>query len=248
VTNIALENIKLGKKVYFYALEAEEAEIERRLKYKLIAERYYAAGNREPISFQDWYYGDVNLKRYENGLQFPMLENLFTKYRTTDFTPRHLVASYNALRGKADLIILDHLHYVDLDNDESNAEMKSLLKTIKAAALVTRVPCVAVSHLRKRDGNSRKDIAELDDFHGSSDITKISTKCILMQAGELDAEGNSITYIHASKNRHGGERTKYLAAVRFNPRTNAYLPDVALFGVSNGKITKTASKPYWMGK
>lgn len=246
VVNIAMENIKAGRKVYFLALEAEEAEIERRLKYKMIAERYYADGNTEPISFQDWYYGDIDLSEYEKNINLPALDNLFTRYRTADFRPEHLTAAYHALKGKADLIILDHLHYIDMDDEDSNAEMKNLLKTIKSAATLTRTPCVAVAHLRKKNGDAKKDIAELDDFHGSSNITKIATKVILMQAGEMDADGNSITYIHAAKNRHGGERTKYLAAVKFNPRTNSYLPEVALFGVSGGKVTKQATTPHWM--
>lgn len=246
VTNIALTNIQDGKKVYFFALEAEDAEIERRIKYRMIADLYYAEGNTEPISFIDWYYGNIDLSSFEARIESPQLENLFTKYRSGEFRIKNLTAAYNALKGKAQLIILDHIHFVDLEDDGSNTEMKELLKTIKELANVNKIPCIAVSHLRKRTGDKKKDIAELDDFHGSSDITKIATKVVLLQAGKITEDGNSITYIHASKNRHAGERTKVLAALKFNPRTNSYLPEVAIYGVNEGKISEKQVNPYWM--
>jgi replicative DNA helicase len=246
VTSIARHNALAGKRVYFFALEAYPDEIERRVKYKSLAIKYFADGNKEPISFQDWLSGDVNLDKYESDIKANELDNLFTFYNTGDFSIQHLVAAYNALAGKADLIILDHLHFIDFEDDASNSEMKSLLKAIKKMADITNIPCIAVSHLRKRDSSAKKDIPELDDFHGSSDITKIATKTIILQGAGIDDEGNCLTYIHAAKNRMGGDRTKYLAILKFDPLTNSYLNDVAIRAVKDGKIDKAPSMPYWM--
>lgn len=246
VTSVARHNALQGKRVYFFALEAYPEEIERRVKYQAISERYYADKNTSPISFQDWLVGEVDLARYESNISFSELDNLFTYYGDSEFKMKHLIAAYNALADKADLIILDHLHYIDFDEESSLAEMKLLLKSIKKMADITRIPCIAVSHLRKRDSNAKKDIPELDDFHGSSDITKIATKTIILQSAGVDAAGLCLTHIHAAKNRIGGDRTKYAATLKFNPHTNKYLDHAQVRPVRDGKIHDEISRPYWM--
>ena len=58
--NVALANVAKGKKVHYIALEAEDLEIERRIKYQLFARSFFSDPNRPkiPISFQQWMVGD----------------------------------------------------------------------------------------------------------------------------------------------------------------------------------------------
>ena len=79
-----------------------------------------------------------------------------------------------------DLIVVDHLHYVDGDDDEN--EHKSLGDTVKAIRDVSlRIgrPIVLIAHLRKRDARAKQLVATLDDFHGSSNVVKICTQAII---------------------------------------------------------------------
>src|SRR5688572_24796361 len=69
--NIAYANLFEGKRVHYIALEASIYEIERRLKFPLVLERYYADPQRprleNKLSFADWISGAhiEALKPYE---------------------------------------------------------------------------------------------------------------------------------------------------------------------------------------
>jgi hypothetical protein len=250
--DIALKAVKAGKRVYFFALEGEEAEIERRMKYKMMAGLYYATKGPEAkrINFQDWYYGELDLSEFEAQANdyVKRFSNLHTFYRTSAFGVDELINTYVLLKDKADLVVLDHLHYVDLDDETSNAKMKELCKALKDMTQITRVPCVAIAHLRKLQSDKRykKALPDLSDFHGSSDITKICTKAILLAPAGYE-DGKALTYIHAAKNRHGGERTKVVAEVKFDPSTNTYGDKCKFYAIRDGELEPT-DVPAWYFK
>ena len=62
---IAKANAQRGKRVFYLALEGEEAEIERRLKYQLVSERLWASPLfpqelKQGMNFLDWYSGRLD--------------------------------------------------------------------------------------------------------------------------------------------------------------------------------------------
>jgi replicative DNA helicase len=153
----------------------------------------------------------------------------------------------------SDLIILDHLHYVDLDSKSNeNSEMSKLLKKLRHLTLVLGIPIICIAHLKK--GSAKTLVPELDDFHGSSEITKIATTCLMLApcrnftATDLGYEGGLPTFMRIAKFRLGGERTGTVGMAFYDRNTGNYLDKYAV-GRLNFSETKwtpnTDRPPYW---
>lgn len=237
-TAIAHHNVKSGKRVHYFALEAEEREIERRMKYRALMDLVYAEGSQVPrdvrqrMNYIDWYAGKLDGatgELVEKAIDRKVAEEfktLNTYYRIGgNFGIEDLSRLFLAIQDQTDLIILDHLHYVDIEDDNENRGVKDVVKRIRDIALGLGKPVIVVAHLRKSDRRNASLLPDLDDFHGTSDITKIATKCIMMApARDQSAPRPHLwpTYMHAPKCRTEGGRTRYAGLLLFNSRMQSY--------------------------
>jgi hypothetical protein len=245
-TITALHNCQQGRRVHYFALEAEDREIERRMKFQLVANAYYRNGaERPPIRYLDWYMGklDRELAQYEKQADERLnhvLANLHTFYRLDSFTSDDFCRQLEEIKGDTDLVILDHLHYVDSADENENRGYKKTVKQIRDAALRVGKPTIIVAHVRKGDRRNEPLIPSVEDFHGSSDIPKMATKAIMI-AGAYDTP-NPIpflwnTYIQISKCRLDSAATRYAALVAFDSRHNLYQDAYTL-----GRLTEAGRK------
>lgn len=236
---IAQANAAAGKRVYMLALEAHEDEIEQRIMYNMLARLvfgqtrdgrpYLDQDARERMNYLDWSLGylDDIVGEYEpivEGMIKQKLPTLNTLYRDRDFDVSDLAQRLAELQGKADLVILDHLHYVDSKDENENRAAKEIMKTIRAANQKTGVPAIVVAHLRKRGAGKSALIPDLDDFHGSSEITKIATAAVMLSRATDNPNANdwvANTYITIPKARAGGA-CPYVAMVPYDTRRNEY--------------------------
>jgi replicative DNA helicase len=240
-TSIALENASEGGEdmkgvpVHYFALEAEDTEIERRIKYGLISREYYKDGaeNKPFICYMDWRMGknDHLYAPLEEKLQ-PTFEaavkNLNTLYRTSgsfdmNSLERHLLDVVTESR----LIVIDHLHYIDTEGDDENKAYKRVVKLVRDIVLHYSVPVILIAHLRKKQGGRSQHtvMPVIDDFHGTSDVPKIATTCIMMAPAFDQAAHHPWqypTYIGAVKSRLDGSRTRYAGLTNFDARTSRY--------------------------
>lgn len=261
-TLTAMANARAGKRVHFFALEAEPNEIERRIKYQMLAEAFFKSGIRKEfpgihLSYLDWYYGKLEqLERMETEIESVFKElypSLWTYYRSAgDFTVQDFEKKFLAIQDQTDLIICDHVHYFDSDDENENRALKTTVKKIRDLALLAGKPVVLVAHVRKSERRIKQVVPSLDDVHGSSDITKIATKVIaLAPCPQAAGQGNRWpTYIRAAKCRVDGSRTKFVGLVGFNADTNAYERDYFLGRLSPGEdefegIRSFNEMPYW---
>ncbi len=234
-TIIAHENVKAGKRVHYFALEAEDREIERRMKYRELSDMMWksaaARAVRERLNYVDWYAGRLDGatgERIEQEIDNRVtneFKTLNTYYRSGSFGLDELSRLFLAIQDQTDLIILDHLHYVDIEDPNESRGIKDVVKRIRDISLGLGKPVIVVAHLRKSDRRSPMLIPDLDDFHGSSDITKIATKCIMLAPARDQSSGEAHlwpTYIHAPKCRMEGSRTRYAGLVSFNSRMSTY--------------------------
>jgi hypothetical protein len=241
-TSISLENATVGGAdgkgvpVHYFALEAEEDEIERRIKYGLISGAYYTENNgpdRAYISYKAWRMGYIDhiLAPYEEKMQGQLEEsvkNLNTLYRTSgSFDLKALERNLLDVIMDSRLIVIDHLHYIDTDGDDENKAYKHTVKLIRDIVLHYSVPVVLIAHLRKKQGGFKNQplMPSIDDFHGTSDVPKIATTCIMMAPASGHAAAHpwqKPTYIGVVKNRLDGGLTRYCALVNFNERTRRY--------------------------
>ena len=227
--NIARANVEKGKKVHYIALEAEYLEIERRIKYQLFAKHFFSDPNRPSvsISFQNWMLGDFieSCVAYEALAASEFIKTygtLFTFYKSNKFDVDDLIRTVTECADETDLIILDHVHYMDLDGKNENIAIKEIAKTARDLALEMGKPIILVSHVRKSDRGSVSFAPGLEEFHGSSDLYKIATKAITIGPGAMNSDGQIETYFRIVKNRFEGSVTRYIGKSFYNSREGRY--------------------------
>lgn len=246
VTRIAGTNALNKKRVVLFALEAEENEIERRLKYSLMARAYklknFGTGARD-VDYANWRLGKLEkeLGPYEdiaNGWM-DRYSSLKTVYRKGgEYTIDQLERDIVRLAPETDLIIVDHLHYIDVVDDDEHMGMKKIVKKLRDLALGLGLPIVLVAHMRKTQGGKYAPIIpSIEDFHGSSDIIKIATTAVILSpcyspgwadARMPDFDGTWATYFRIAKCRLEGSRLRYAAVAFFDPYLGCYRDEYAL--------------------
>ena len=91
---------------------------------------------------------------------------------------------------KSELVIIDHLDYVDKDNSSDNdvSHVTELMKTIRELQDQFKVAVVAISHLRKHQGKEPPAVPSMDEFIGSSNKVKQATVVIMMSPDDKQNE------------------------------------------------------------
>lgn len=235
---VAASNAKRGKRVYYFALEAEDKEIERRTKYGIILRLLHRdnVARRDEVNYPDWYRGkceDIIGDRIDEQADRALAleySTLHTYYRGSKFDHEDIKRLFLAIQTDADLIVLDHLHYVDIEDENENRGFKKTVKMIRDVALGIGRPVILVVHLRKRDMRSKSIVPDIEMVHGSSDIAKICTRAIMLAPARSMQHANpgvSNTFFYVPKDRVGGA-TGLVALCEFDRRVRAYGPNYRL--------------------
>lgn len=253
--HIALANARQGRRITYFALEASLYEIERRIKYQEISDKFFSTINRPKISlnYMDWYYGhfEEELKDIEEEVeQTSFLPNLSIYYRDKDFNIQEFSRVASALKSETDLVIIDHLHYFDHDDVNENKAVKEIVKRIKDMVDITNVPTILISHVRKTDKRLKLLTPEIEDFHGSSDISKIGIKSFCIGPGKFDPVNNiRETYFNILKCRIDGGRTGWVGCVPYSLKEQRYSKEYAIgrLNADGSEFEKAELRfhPYW---
>lgn len=257
-TITALANCRRGKRVHYFALEADDdREVERRMKYQVIADMYYRRIGGKPIRYQDWEAGllDGVLGRFEDEADAALeesLANLRTFYRDESFTADDFQAQLASIQDETDLAVLDHFHFVDSDDENENRSAKRTVKQIRDCGRKANKPVIVVAHLRKSDRQRETLVPDLEDFHGCKDLGNIASKAVVIAPAYGVPSPDSYhwgTYLAAAKNRTDMSVTRYVALNMFNVRTNTYEDKYSLGRlINNGKEFKPLpgdEMPFW---
>jgi len=238
VSGISLANCTLGKRVHQFQLEAEDIEIERRMKFTILASKFFASGTRSnaDIRYINWRNGKLEqeLGPFDSETDAELrkiLANLSTYYRINSFTSDDFSRLFASVQDETDLVVLDHFHYVDVDDKDEYRGQKKILQQIRDSALRADRPVIVVGHIRKSSGRYDSVVPNEDAFHGSSDLVKISTKAIMIAPDyetPSPGPGQWSTYMRIVKCRADSSLTRYVAKLTFDTRTNSYLPHYTL--------------------
>ena len=228
-TLLAMSAASKHRRVAFFALEAYENEIEQRLLFARMCQIDARHGRRYDITFASWMMGqcgDVGWLEAKAADELD-LSGLRTLYRKESFGADDITAQFLAIRSKVDLIILDHLHYVDYDGLSENAGLRKVVRAIRTAALEIQTPVIVIAHLRKRDAKTAGLIPTVDDIHGSSDIAKVATKIVVlapMRGTQFAASPPYIsnTVMQVIKDRYAGTNG-FAAMMEYDLRSQSYL-------------------------
>jgi len=239
---IASASANIGKHVFYFALEAEHREIERRDKYSILCDLILEKRPQRigEMNYPDWYRGKCDdaihgLDAIADEIITERRSTLHTYYRGSKFDTKEIKRLFVAHQTQADLFIVDHLHYVDIDDENENRGFKTAIKLIRDVALDIGKPVILIAHLRKSDSRGKTLVPRLEDFHGSSDIIKVVTHSIMLAPARTmpsHKPGVSNTFMYVPKDRHGGS-TGLLALCEFDYRRKAYAEHYTL-GRANG--------------
>ncbi len=253
---IASATAETKKHVFYFALEAEHREIERRDKYAIICDLLIRDGSRHmaDMNYPDWYRGKCNafigtLDEEANEIVAERRSTLHTYYRGSKFDANEIKRLFLAVQSQADLIILDHLHYVDIEDENENRGFKKTIKMIRDVALDIGRPVILIAHLRKSDARGKSIVPRLEDFHGSSDIIKVVTHSIMLAPAKSmpsHKAGIANTFVYVPKDRHGGS-TGLVALCEFDRRRKSYAKQYTLGRASGDQFEPlgTNEVPRW---
>lgn len=245
--NIANNNLADGRRVHYVALEASEDEIERRLLFPLVMERFLSDPNRprieKRVTYSDWLLGehiDALMEYEKSAAEFftKAYKSLFMFYKQDKFGISELIQAVLMAARDTDLIMIDHVHYFDLDDDNENRAIREIAKTVRQLAIDEQIPIILVAHLRKRDRGNDDLCPGLEEFHGSSDLYKLATKVITMSPGQMTRDGHFETFFRIPKNRIDGGVTRFMAKEYFNPKKGAYEQNRYQLGWAEQKRSK----------
>lgn len=235
-TTLAAQASERGRRVAFFALEADQWEIQRRMKYRKLVQlcrEHYGQSTIEQKfpRLREWltqgYVAEFDALEKEVIRELePATAELKILYKGGNYSPEQFVSDMETLSGDTDLFIVDHLHYFDIGGRNESEGLKKAIHAVRNSALYLGKPVVLLAHLRKGDRTGQKALPELDDFHGHSDIVKVATTVLLLGAVPPEKlqgdEGMYPTYFHIAKCRTAGEVTPYVGILGFDMRQNRY--------------------------
>lgn len=225
---MAAQAAENGLRVHFLALEAFRGEIEARLLFRELSSLASQEKQWTPtLTFARWMHGlcrdfAIYEAKAKANLQ-SRLRTMNTLYRASSFTHEDITRQLLAIQGQTDLVVLDHLHYVDTDGPFENGELKKIIKSIRDTSLAMEVPVVVICHLRKKQGlRGNRGLPEIDDIHGSSDIAKAATKIVMLApcpSVPFGEEGGNrrlvMTAVQVLKDRYAGA-SNYVGLIGFD--------------------------------
>lgn len=268
-TSIAKSVAMNGGKPHYFALEAEKYEIERRIKFGILSDSYKRwcqreGEKRERVCYTDWRQGRLEkvLGKFEKDEEVrhnlaESVRNMKTYYRDSGiFDMRVLEKNILKIVDETSLIVVDHLHYIDTDErtENENREYKKIVKLIRDIVLKRSVPVALVAHLRKSVGSRSNPplISCLDDFHGSSDVPKVSTTAIMIAPAYGVTPPEIMphvwpTYMGVEKSRLEGGRTRFTGITYFDPDLNLYsdIYRIGKMGPMKTEWEEETDIPWW---
>lgn len=255
--NLALSNLTDGKRVHMLALEAGINEIGERLAYTLTANFYFNDPNRprlsRPFNYLDWKIG-----RFQKELEIyqPYVRKILTSYsdlniyykKRRGFDVGTLIEVVYSIAEKTDLIIIDHAHFFDMEENENRA-LKQIAKETRNISLNIGKPIILVAHLRKSEKRFQELAPGEEEFHGSSDLAKIATKVITLGRGNTIDPTKFETYVRIAKCRADGSLSRYVGVCSYNIQEAAYETSYQVGHLKNGgsefEPIQGDDLPYW---
>lgn len=250
--HIAYSNARDGKKVYLFSLEGHKDEFVARCKWGIMLREYYKNPSGKDMTFTKYQLNMLDgVEELENAAETEFVQTcnknlmLFDRSMSCDID---VLTQQLGMINDADLVIIDHLHYLDMIDDMKEAEhLSQIMKKVKYITEEKNTPVVMISHLRKKMG--KRGLPDNEDFHGSSNIPKIATTCILLSSypeHHRMSEDKYATIIRVSKSRAGAS-TILAAESFFDGRKQAYEDSYALGKVISGeyKGLEVSELPYW---
>lgn len=259
------QNVAKTDRVCFYALEAHDLEIQERILYRMVSDAYFGleAGRRPKLATGFLNFYDYHRGFYGNALDaieesvYPKFEQVtknITFVYPSEVEPDVLSLDVEArIQDGYSLFVVDHLHALEYGTDELEG-IKRALRVCDRIVNHRKTAMIMASHLRKGD-KFLKGFPDLNELHGSSEISKKATGVFLIGAhtgGNFGALDHEIpTLIHAGKFRLDGGVKAWYGMHKFDTHARRFSSNYILMRRSfneRGKeefVAHTGNKPMW---
>lgn len=237
---IAQANAKSDFKVHLFSLENFEGDF----FITKVFYNYRNIVNDRNLDLRDFACGNFEIntealidaeKRAEESYK-----NITITNRKANYNIDNLIEDmkYTVERNGTQLIILDHLDYVDKDNPNENdiSHITKLMREIRNLQDIYKVAVVAFSHLRKPvNSKDLPAVPSIDEFIGSSNKVKEATIVIMVAPDDNENEKNpdsqrKATWFCVRKCRMGGIDNK-TGKIYFDRRIGKYNNDYEVYVV-----------------
>jgi hypothetical protein len=251
--------------VHYFALEADYREIEMRTKFSIMGREYKNDHTGIPAGFLTFANFRLNRLNQEFAPYVKLANDEFERDYSTlqvyykkagDFTPSTLEKRLIGLKGRSRLIVLDHIHYLDLESENETRALSLLMGRIRTLIGLIEIPIILVAHITEKGNMHGELIPRKTDYYGASNQFKISTTAIMMaQARGLIATDSRAcgvpTLIGIVKNRLNGSLQYLPGLCFFNLSVSNYTPYYAVGKFESGNKKWKPMKgdlPYWIDK
>lgn len=240
---IAKINGQNGKKVTLISLENFEGETYAKevfYEFKKLSKNYGLTFRKfKQNDFEKKINTDTLLEQAEKKVQ-KIFDNITEINRTQNYTIEELKKDFIKAVGQSDtdLIILDHIDYLDKPNDSlsDNEHISMIMREVRTAQSIFKIPVIIISHLRK-PANTKIDIKvpSMDEFIGSSNKVKEATAVILLAPDDvtntITQSTTKTTWCCYRKFRDDGIKNQ-AARIYFDTRTGKYDENYELYSIN----------------
>lgn len=239
---IATYNAKQGKRVTLISLENFEGDCETQKAYYA----YKAITKKYDLTLRDFKAGQFDYDEKALNTAFGIAEKTYKGiniiYNTGDYKIEDLHNDIikAANKTQSDLLIVDHLDYLDKDNPSESelTHITKLVKEIRDTQRVNHIPIIGISHLRKPPTQGKKEniiVPSVDEFIGSSNKYKQATGAILLAPDDEEnyAAQSTLksTWCCVRKLRMGGIDNR-AAKITFDTKSGQYKDEYQMYSVN----------------
>lgn len=247
------------RRVFYFALEASRAEIERRRLYTELHRIVRENLPQMPMPrFREWLHQEVTpewagIEEHAISKINSLDAGLTVKYRTGgNYSAEEFqLDAHELIHEKPDLIVLDHLHHFLLEGQETDA-LKSAIRTIDRLKNDMGVPIIVLAQVRKTDTKTQRNLCRMDDIRGTASLTDIATDVMLISRPprDLAAPGGifNATLFHVAKSRTAPEMQQFVSMTGFDYKTGEYQNWYVLFRNREYDLPEPVTKldiPVW---
>lgn len=242
---LATSLAKQGVRVGMLALEAMKYEITMRIAFSLGDGIF---GNYRNFVFEmDPIERAAKINKIFLEMSGSDLIRVF--YKTEAFGIDELRKELYAMEKFADVIILDHFHFLDLLGQKSETqEQKEIAAEIDRIQKTIEKTVIIIGQYSK--SGTKSQFAQLTDFYGTSALTNMVTKAITISQQmpeNLNSIGDSLlrkrTLFSFPKCRLDGTPTRYFAVTGYDLTKNKYDDKYLLY--NTGSLSPVVDKPTW---
>jgi len=266
-SQIALHIAESGHGVAMFILESYRGEMADKEKFQRIKQVLFERKNFKLLGrfqFRPWECGKfigTEIEEIEKSLIAPeiyknteVLTKIKIRYRANEsYNVFNFEKDIDTIVEKSDIkiMLVDHLHFFDLHLKEENQAIKNIVNRIRDKAQLHNIPSIIFSHIRKKVNQfDHSVVPSIDEFHGTSEITKNPTLVLAMAQAynRTPSQGYySPTFFKLHKDRFENSSKKFYALLNYNLNSGKYEHDYQLFKntVEGMEEIEPGERPFW---